>query len=64
MQETQFTYAQAAALLRIWFMSRGGDLLANQETLMTYLNLTVQDIYNEDNATFTYVTETLTGVPN
>lgn len=64
MQETQFTYAQAASLLRIWFMSRGGDLLANPETLLTYLNLTIQDIYNEDNATFTYETETLTGVRN
>ena len=60
----QYTYAWVMSHLDKWFMSRWWDLIASKENKMDYINLAIQDIYNEDNATFTYETETLTWTLN
>lgn len=59
-----YTYSMAMSHLDKWFMSRGWDLLASPANKFDYINLSLQDIYNEDNATFAYETETLTWVIN
>ena len=40
-------------------MSRGWDVLAEPQNIMDYINLTIQDIYNQDSATFLWKTEEL-----
>lgn len=59
MTNNEFTYWSVFRHLRLWFMSRWWDALASNETIMDYINLTIQDIYNQDSATFLYVTEEL-----
>ena len=64
MANNEFTYWDVFKHLRMWFMSRWWDALADNETIMDYVNLTVQDIYNTDSATFLHVNEELTWVLN
>ena len=56
----EFTYWTVQTHLKLWFMSRGWDVLADWNTIMDYINLTIQDIYNQDSATFLHITEELT----
>lgn len=58
------TYSTLIGHVRPFFLSRGGDELANNERMMFYANCALQDIYNSDSATFTYKRETITGVVN
>lgn len=58
------TYWDVLTHLSMWFMSRWGDLIASPENKFFYINLSLQDIYNEDSATFTWVTEELEWVKN
>lgn len=59
-----FTYSIVHRHLSRWFMSRWGDIITDPQSVMDYVNLTIQDIYNEDNATFTYKTQEITWVLN
>lgn len=58
------TYAQLFTIVRPFFLSRWGDSFATNVQLMDYANMAIQDIYNLDEATFTYVKETLTFTKN
>ena len=58
------TYWEAFAHLKRWFMSRWWDILADDNAIMDYLNFAIQDVYNEDNATWRHKTERLVGVEN
>ncbi len=53
------TYSELIGHVRPFFLSRGGDELAGNDRMMFYANCSIQDIYNNDNATFTYKTETI-----
>lgn len=53
------TYWQLFSILKRWFMSRWWDILCDDQWLMDYINLAIQDIYNEDNSTWRHQTETL-----
>lgn len=55
----EFTYSSIFKHLKMWFMSRWWDVLADNNTIMDYINLTIQDIYNTDSATFLWKTEDL-----
>lgn len=57
-----FTYWDLFWHMQRWFATRWWNMLADNNALMDYCNFTIQDIYNEDNATFLYVTEELTWV--
>ena len=58
------TYNQLISYVRPFFLSRGWDDLASSERMLFYANTSIQDIYNADNATFTYKEETITWVVN
>lgn len=58
------TYSTLMGHVRPFFLSRGGDELANNDRMMFYANCAIQDIYNNDNATFTYKPETIVGELN
>lgn len=58
------TYSTLMSHVRPFFLSRGGDELAGNDRMMFYANCAIQDIYNNDNATFTYTPEIITGVLN
>ena len=53
------TYLELISHVRPFFLSRGGDELADNNRMMFYANCALQDIYNNDNATFTYKHEVL-----
>lgn len=59
-----WTYWQLFNVLKQWFMSRWWDILANDDALLWYLNLALQDIYNSDSATWMHIYEILNGVVN
>lgn len=59
MSNYQVTYAKLISMVRPFFMQRGICDLADNDTLMLYINLAIQDIYNKDTFTFSNVTETL-----
>lgn len=61
---SNITYWELFSYLKMWFMSRWWDILADDNAIMNYINLTIQDIYNEDNATFRHKIEDLTWVQN
>lgn len=58
----QMTYWQLFSILKRWFISRWWDILCDDQWLMDYLNLAMQDLYNEDNSTWRHITEELTWV--
>lgn len=51
------TYSQLLSHVRPFFLSRGGDSLAGNERMLFYANCALQDVYNNDSATFTYKIE-------
>lgn len=59
-----WTYWQLFSILKRWFISRWWDILCDDQWLMDYINLAILDVYNEDNASWRYVTETLEWVEN
>lgn len=58
------TYTQLFAILKRWFMSRWWDILCDNQWLIDYINLAIQDLYNEDNSTWRHITEDLVWVAN
>lgn len=58
------TYNKLISHAKPFFLSRGWDMLANNDNMLFYANTSIQDIFNSDNATFTYTNETLTWVAN
>jgi len=56
----QLTYAKFLSMINPFFMQRGFPDLADHDAIMLYTNMSIQDIYNKDNYTFLYKTETLT----
>lgn len=58
------TYNELISYAKPFFLSRWGDILADTERMLFYANTSIQDVYNSDNGTFTYVNETLTWIPD
>jgi len=58
------TYWQLFAHMKRFLMSRGGDILADDQSLMDYLNFAIQDIFNEDSSVHRYARETLIWKPD
>lgn len=54
-------YATLISHVRPFFLSRGWDELAGDERMLFYANAAIQDLYNIDASTFTYMRETLVG---
>lgn len=52
-----WTYSQLFSVLKRWFVSRWWDIICDDQWLMDYINLAIQDIYNEDNSTWRHITE-------
>ena len=57
-------YSTLISHVRPFFLSRGGDELAGLDRMLFYANCSIQDLYNMDSSTFTYTTETISGVVN
>lgn len=58
------TYWELFSQLKTWFISRWGDILADDNSIMNYINFAIQDIYNQDSSTFRHKTERIVWVPN
>lgn len=54
-----WTYNQLFNVLKTWFMSRWWDILCSDDMLWQYINLAIQDLYNEDNSTWRHKIEKL-----
>lgn len=55
-----YTYEQVINMVRPFFLDRWWDAFATNDLMMQYLCLTIQDIYNQNDQTFTYKTQKLT----
>jgi hypothetical protein len=51
------TYWEVMALVRPFFLSRWGDVISKPDIIFDFINCSIQDIYNDDDATFTYIHE-------
>lgn len=58
------TYAVLLSHVKPFFLSRWGDVLADTERMLFYANTSIQDVFNMDNSTFTYIDEEITWVAN
>lgn len=59
-----WTYWQLFWMVKLWFISRWWDILSDDQTIMNYINLAIQDLYNEDNSTWRYQIEELNWISN
>lgn len=52
-------YNQLESILHPFFMSRWGSFLANKDVIWNMINLVIQDIYNEYNWNYKFVSESI-----